>query len=80
MKTPGTSVALLLLVLTQVPFGINESLKFACILTTSTDYASFWKWEDIPLDSRVRFCNGASLYDLHEDADTNDDIESTSTS
>ncbi len=52
----GSGAALLLLVLTQIPLAINQTLVLGCILTTWSDYAEFWTWKDIPLDARVRFC------------------------
>ena len=58
---PSTGVALIILALTQLPLAVNESLKLACFATTWADYAVFWKWEDIPLDARVRYCQGGLI-------------------
>ena len=49
---------IIFLAFTQLPLAINESLKLACFVTTWADYAVFWSWEEIPLDARVRYCNG----------------------
>ncbi len=68
-----TWIALLLLTLTQVPSAVNETLKLGCILTTWSDYAVFWTWKDIPLDERVRYCNGGNK-NLQE---TNGQVESS---
>ena len=59
IPSPSTGIGLFVLALTQFPFAINESLKLACFLTTWADYAVFWKWDDIPLDARVRYCQGS---------------------
>ena len=61
---PSTGTGLLILALTQLPFAINESLKIACFVTTFSDYAKFWSWNDIPIDSRVRYCQGTSITPL----------------
>ena len=59
---PRISTILILLAFTQVPFALNESLKLVCIGTTWADYAVFWEWKDIPLDSRVRYCLGGNIF------------------
>ena len=64
IPSPSTGAGLLILALTQLPFAINESLKIACFATTFSDYAKFWSWNDIPIDSRVRYCQGASISPL----------------
>ena len=61
INTPSAGVCLLILVLTQLPMALNESLKLVCFATTWADYAVFWSWEEIPLDSRVRYCQGGSM-------------------
>ena len=63
LKIPRPSVGfgLLLLALTQLPLALNESLKIACFATTWADYAVFWNWQDIPLDARVRYCQGGNI-------------------
>jgi len=61
INTPSAGVGLLMLVLTQLPLALNESLKLVCIATTWADYAVFWSWDEIPLDARVRYCEGGSL-------------------
>ena len=61
VKSPSIGVGLIFLAFTQLPLAFNETLKLACIATTWADYAVFWNWKDIPLDSRVRYCNGASV-------------------
>ncbi len=58
---PSTGIGLLILALTQLPLAINESLKVACFFTTFSDYAVFWDWDDIPIDSRVRYCQGSDF-------------------
>ena len=60
LYTPSTGIGLIVLALTQLPMSINESLKVACFVTTWADYAVFWEWQDIPLDARVRHCQGTS--------------------
>ncbi len=57
----STSLSILILALTQVPFAVNEVLKLGCALSTTADYADFWQWRDISLDSRVRYCNGGEI-------------------
>ncbi len=57
-KPNATALALFFLAFTQVPSAFNNSLMLSCVLTTWADYATFWKWRDIPIDERVRFCNG----------------------
>ena len=57
---PSIGFGLALLAITQIPFALNESLKFVCISTTWADYAVFWDWGDIPIDSRVRYCLGGN--------------------
>ena len=47
--------------MTQLPLAVNESLKLVCVGTTWADYAAFWDWNDIPLDARIRYCQGGSL-------------------
>ena len=59
--SPSAGVGLIVLACTQLPFAINESLKLACFATTWADYAVFWEWKDIPLDTRVRYCQGANI-------------------
>ena len=61
INTPSAGVGLLMLVLTQLPLTLNESLKLVCIATTWADYAVFWSWDEIPLDARVRYCEGGSM-------------------
>ncbi len=61
LKPNSTSIGLLILALTQFPFAINETLKLSCIVTTWSDYGVFWNWKDIPLDSRIRYCNGGLM-------------------
>ena len=61
INTPSTGVGLLILVLTQLPLALNESFKLVCFATTWADYAVFWSWEEIPLDARVRYCQGGSI-------------------
>ncbi len=61
IHSPSTGAGLIILALTQFPFAINESLKLACFATTWADYAVFWSWKEIPLDSRLRHCNGANI-------------------
>ncbi len=58
LSAPSAGLALIFLAITQAPMAINESLRLACILTTHSDYAIFWNWKDIPLDARLRYCNG----------------------
>ena len=58
---PPTGVAIILLAITQLPFAVNETVKLACFATTWADYAVFWNWKDIPIDSRVRYCQGGSV-------------------
>ena len=55
---PSIVLGLILLTLIQLPLALNQALKLTCVATTWADYASFWQWQDIPLDARVRFCNG----------------------
>ncbi len=57
---PSTGIGLIVLAFTQLPLAINESLKLACFATTWADYAVFWDWKDIPIDTRVRYCQGAN--------------------
>ena len=61
IKAPSTAISLLLLAMTQLPAALNETLKTTCILTTWSDYKTFWAWNEIPLDSRIRFCNGSEI-------------------
>ncbi len=61
---PSTGIGLLILALTQLPFAFNESLKIVCFATTFSDYATFWSWNDVPIDSRVRYCQGISIAPL----------------
>ncbi len=67
--SPGIGFFLLLLLMTQVPLAINETLRLTCVLTTWSDYADFWKWEEIPLDSRVHYCNGGTNSDQKENSE-----------
>ena len=60
IRRPSLAIGLILLAFTQVPLAINETLKLACFATTWADYADFWHWEDIPLDARVRYCQGGT--------------------
>ena len=65
---PSLAFGLIVLAMTQVPLAINETLKLACFASTWADYAVFWQWEDIPLDARVRYCQGgASSKDLRKE-------------
>ena len=61
LKSYIISISILTLSMTQVPLAINESIKLGCILTTWSDYDAFWSWKEIPLDSRVRYCNGGNV-------------------
>ena len=61
IPSPSAGIGLIILALTQLPFAMNESLKLACFTTTWADYATFWKWQEIPLDIRIRYCNGAPM-------------------
>ena len=47
--------------MTQLPFAINQALNLACVATTWADYAAFWDWKQVPLDARVRYCQGGSI-------------------
>ena len=58
IPSPSTGIGLIILALTQLPLAINQSLKIACFVTTSSDYAAFWSWQEIPLDARVHYCQG----------------------
>ena len=60
LPKPSIGFGLILLASTQIPLAINESIKLICITTTWADYAVFWDWHDIPLDSRVRYCLGGT--------------------
>ncbi len=60
IPSPSFGVGLTFLAMTQLPLAINQALNLACVATTWADYAVFWQWEDIPLDARVRYCNGGS--------------------
>ena len=55
---PSVGVGLIILAFTQMPMAFNESLKLVCVATTWGDYAVFWNWKDVPLDARVRYCQG----------------------
>ena len=57
---PSIGLGLILLTLIQLPLALNQALKLTCVATTWADYASFWQWQDIPLDARVRYCQGGS--------------------
>ena len=60
INSPSTGLGLMILAFTQIPLAVNETLKVGCVLTTWSDYAVFWNWKDIPLDARVRYCQGGS--------------------
>ncbi len=60
LPKPSIAVGLIMIAVTQIPLTINESLKLVCITTTWADYAAFWDWRDVPLDSRVRYCLGST--------------------
>ena len=60
----SSRTAILLLALTQIPTAITYSLEVGCILSTKSDYSVFWKWSDVPLYKRVRYCNGSSIKSL----------------